>query len=68
MNTCGRLTLADCQVPTKLLSYSLFSSRQGKKIMMKSLWVEIGQRDDSLVTITGKTDPTWEQLIYFIAN
>jgi len=41
LSSYGRLTLAWCQVPTKLLSHSPSSTGQGRENMMKGKWVEI---------------------------
>lgn len=40
-HSCGRLTVASCQLPAQTLSHSLYSTGQMKKIGWKRSWVEI---------------------------
>jgi len=56
-NTLSWISLDECQVPTKVVLSLLPSTGQGRKNMMKGLWIGIRTgRDHSQVTIMGKTD------------
>ena len=61
--SCGGLTLAGCQVPTKATLSLPSSTGQGRENKTKGLWVEIRtRRDHSPITVTGKTDSTWGKI------
>jgi len=61
---CGGLTLAGCQTPPKPLYHPPSSAGQGREKITKGSWVEVRTgRHHSSITVTGKTDWTWEKLI-----
>lgn len=60
---CGEFTLADCQVPTRLLLLPLLN-RTGEEKTVKSSCFQISQGDHLPITIMGKTALTQGKLIY----
>lgn len=62
---CGGLTLARCQVDAKAAPSLPSWAGHGRGSITEGLWVEIRTgRDQSAVTVTGKTDNS-EKVFYY---